>query len=179
MAKRKIDELRKQLTEPPGSYSLTGAEVPYFIEIGDATAAQSALARMDAVIKQNSWNYLASESAHGHGRLEELRGDCQRALQFYRETDRLEPTRTDINTDIGRCLRKLGRIKDAEAELMKTLRNMPAHGETNLELGLLYKDAGDAAKARAHLQRALRTWANADPNFKPARSAREALSALK
>jgi hypothetical protein len=59
------------------------------------------------------------------------------------------------------------------------LRIMPAHGETNLELGLLYRDAGDLAKARRHLQRALQTWQNADSNYKPARSAREALSALK
>ncbi|HEY0810755.1 MAG TPA: hypothetical protein VGD49_11370, partial [Longimicrobiales bacterium] len=77
------------------------------------------------------------------------------------------------------CLRKLNRTKEAEAELAKTLRIMPVHGETNLELGLLYKDAGDVNRARAYLQRAVDTWQKANSNYKPARSAREALSALK
>jgi hypothetical protein len=62
---------------------------------------------------------------------------------------------------------------------MKTLRLMPAHGETNLELGLLYQAGSDPKRARTHLERALQTWQNADPAYKPARAAREAIASLR
>jgi tetratricopeptide (TPR) repeat protein len=130
-------------------------------------------------MKQNDWKFLAPDVAKGRGALLESLGKYEEAIKWYREAAKADATNSEFAMKIGRCLRKLNRTREAEAELMKTLRIMPAHGETNLELGLLYKDAGDAAKARTHLQRALQTWANADSNFTPARNAREALSALK
>ena len=177
-ARRKLAELRAQLAAPPGSYAIPRAEVPYFVEIGDAAGAEAALRRLDAIIQQNSWHFMAAASRTGHARLAELRGDCEQAVEFFREAARLDPTDSDVATDIGRCLRKLNRLEEAEAELMKTLRLMPAHGETNLELGLLHQHRGDANRARTHLQRAVQTWQTADPAYQPARAARAALASL-
>ena len=42
----------------------------------------------------------------------------------------------------------------------------------NLELALLYRDAGDLARAREHLEQSLAVWKNADPEFRMAAEAR-------
>ena len=178
-AERRLNALRGQASGPPGSYYLPRAEVGFYVEAGDADKADVALKKLDAIIKQTSWNFMVVDAAFARGRIAELRGNCDAAIESYRQVAKLDASRPDIATYIGRCLRKLNRTKEAEAELAKTLRIMPVHGETNLELGLLYKDAGDVNRARAYLQRAVDTWQKANSNYKPARSAREALSALK
>ena len=178
MAERKLNELRGQLSAPPGNLFLPLAEIPFYIETGDAVQAEAALARLDAVIAQNSFNFLRPVAVEGRGRLEELRGNCEEAVRWYREASRLDPNDVALHTDSGRCLRKLKRTREAEAELAKAVRVMPADGQANLQLGLLFQETGDLQKARGYLRRAAATWQNADAAYKPAAEARAALARL-
>ncbi|MFC1575988.1 tol-pal system YbgF family protein [Gemmatimonadota bacterium] len=46
--------------------------------------------------------------------------------------------------------------------------------KTNYEMALTYEAMGRMEEARTHIQRALEVWAEADPEYRPARLAREA-----
>lgn len=177
VAERKLDELRKVLT-PPWNLNIPLAEVLVYLELEDADRAEQAVNAIDALVQRTKMQALHSSVVMGRSRVAELRGNCQAAIAGYRDFAKIETASTSIHAHIGRCLRKLKQTDEARAELNKLLAVTPAHGPANLEMGLLFKGAGDSAKARTYLQRALHTWANADPNFKPARQAREALSAL-
>jgi tetratricopeptide (TPR) repeat protein len=177
MAEKKLDELRKSLT-PPWSYNLPIAEMFAYMELGDVARAEQAVNGLEQLMNRSNMQALRSMMVYGRGRVAELRGDCTNAVANYRESAALDPSDNSIHTHIGRCLRKLKQFREAQSELNQMLTAVPAHGPANLEMGLLMKDTGEPAKARAYLQRALKTWQNADANFKPALQARAALTAL-
>jgi tetratricopeptide (TPR) repeat protein len=176
-AERKLNELRKSLT-PPWNLNLPIAELFVYLELEDAMRAGQAVAAMEEMMKRTNVQALAPMIVRGRARVAELRGDCQKAVAGYREFAKLEPSDNNVHTDIGRCLRQLKQYGEAQAELNKVLAVTPARGSANLQMGMLLKETGDREKARGYLQRALQTWASADPSFKPARQAREALSTL-
>jgi tetratricopeptide (TPR) repeat protein len=177
VAERKLDELRKSLT-PPWSLNVPIAELLVYVELGDVERAEHAVNAIEQLMTKSKLQSLRSMVLYGRGRVAELRGDCRTAVANYQESAALDPSDTSIHAHLGRCLRKMKQVKDAQAELNKVLTAIPAHGASNLEMGLLMKESGDAAKARAYLQRALQTWQNADSNFKPAAQAREVLATL-
>jgi tetratricopeptide (TPR) repeat protein len=176
-AERELAALRKALT-PPWDLNLPFAELVVYYELEDATKAEQAVAAVEQLAQRNNMNAVRSTVLFGRGRVAELRGDCNQGVKFYQESAALEVTDVGIHAHIGRCLRKLRNFKEAQTALSKVLTVMPAHGSANLEMGLLFHAAGDAAKARTYLQRALQTWQTADPNYQPSRQAREALAAL-
>jgi tetratricopeptide (TPR) repeat protein len=174
-AERKLAELRKSLT-PPWSMNIPIAELMVYSELEDAAKTEQSANALDQLIKQANMQLLRPYMVYGRARAAETRGDCSAAVRGYREAVRLNPTDVDMYTDIGRCLRKQKQYKEAQSELNKVLAATPAHGKANLEMGLLFKENGDAAKGRAYLQRALQTWQDADAQFKPAQQARAALA---
>jgi tetratricopeptide (TPR) repeat protein len=177
VAEAKLNELRKALT-PPWDMNLPIAELFVYTELGNTARAEKSVNELDAMMKRTNVQALAPIVVRGRGRIAEMRGNCQAAVAGFREYARLEPADVNIHTDIGRCLRKLKQMPEAQAELAKVLAVSPARGTANLEMGLLFKETGDSAKARAYLQRALLTWATADSSFKPARVARAALATI-
>lgn len=158
--------LRKQLP-PPFDMHLPRAEIWLYDELGDAARLEPAVAALDRLIQTSGLNVLKQELLHGRARLNELRGNCTEAIRLYREEMTFEPLAISPNIDIGRCYRALGRTADAEKALTAAVRVVPAHGPAHLELALLYKAAGDAARAKQHADRARATWKQADATFKP------------
>jgi tetratricopeptide (TPR) repeat protein len=172
-AEQVLDEARTKLPAP-FNMNLPVFEMVVYSLTDNARKLEPALAGVDALIKDKSFNYMKPIALRHRGHLHEMRDDCKTAIRWYEESSKLEPL--EPRTDIGRCYRKLERRVDAEKELANVLRVQPANGEANYELGLLYKAAGDEPRARKHLQRALETWKGADRGFKPAQAARRELA---
>ena len=61
----------------------------------------------------------------------------------------------------------------AEEILQKALRIEPFNPKVNYEMALVYWDMGEKEKALEYLNKTLLIWENADPDFKPAKTARE------
>lgn len=110
-------------------------------------------------------------------RIDELVGDHESALAKYRRAAALAPT-TPRHRSIGRTLRELGRLGEAEGTLREALRLSPADPHVHLEMARVLERKSDAADAVEHLRRALAAWENADAEYEPAREARERLAAL-
>ena len=177
-AKRELDQLHAEL-KPPYDIYLPAADMQYYIEMGDVANADRATSALEKLIKEQNFKIFVSLAHDARARISEIRGDCNAAIRSYQQSLELDPLDAATHAYMGRCYRKLGNRAKAQEELNLALRVAPAHGISNLEMGLLHKDAGDVAKARAYLNRAIQTWQNADPNYKPARQAREAFSTLK
>jgi tetratricopeptide (TPR) repeat protein len=174
---RELAKLHAELKTPWDIY-LPMADLQYYVEVEDVVRAEQAVAALEKLITKQNFK-IFNELAHfGRARVAELKGDCNTAIRYFGEALKLDPLDVNPRIYIGRCYRRLGNRAQAEVELNKALRIVPASGTVNLELGLVFRDAGDKQKARAHLNRALQTWQVADPSFKPAREAREALAAL-
>jgi tetratricopeptide (TPR) repeat protein len=60
----------------------------------------------------------------------------------------------------------------------QTFKIIPRHPKALYQLALVYLDQGDILKARLYLNRALKIWENADPEFLPAQQARKTLQGL-
>lgn len=176
-AERELEKLR-QTVGPPWDLNVPIAEMMVYVELGDTVRAQTAIAKMEKAVREEGVGALTPLAAYGRGRIAELRGDCNTAVKEYQAALDADPSDKGMHTQIGRCYRKLREFDKAEAELNKMLAARPANGQANLEMGLLWRDRGDAAKARIFLQRALNTWRNADAGYRHAREAREALAAL-
>ena len=115
----------------------------------------------------------------GRGMLNEDMDEFSKAIEYFKKYYEIIPTRIEINTDIGRCYRKLGQYQQAEEALLKTLKVLPYDPKTNYELALTYHEMGQQGKSMEHLQRTLTVWENADPDYKPAMEARSTLAEWK
>ena len=82
----------------------------------------------------------------------------------------------NVKLHIGRCYRKLKELKKATEFLNKALKSEPYDPESLYEIALVYWDMGEKEKALKHVKRALYVWEEADPDFKPAKKAREKLA---
>ena len=80
---------------------------------------------------------------------------------------------------LGQAYRELGEHRRAEAAFREALRLRPADPRTRYELALLEEARGRREQAVQHLEAALATWAEADPEYKWARRAMETLAALR
>ena len=75
-----------------------------------------------------------------------------------------------------RCLRKLGRHEEARESIASALRVQPYQADYLHEAALVAHADGDDDAARAHLERALEVWREADADFTPAVEARATLT---
>jgi tetratricopeptide (TPR) repeat protein len=171
-----IESVRKAMG-PPYDGMVPVGYVYAYLELEEADSAEAALERLTPFIEAFKIEQLRRNAAYARGRIAEMRGDCREALRHYAERAVLDPTDLSVYHFIGRCQRKLGEHENAEASFEKTLKVFPNHGETLYELALLHADTGAKEEAVETLKKALRVWENADPEYTPAREAREKLAA--
>ncbi|MEJ2339340.1 MAG: tetratricopeptide repeat protein [Gemmatimonadales bacterium] len=162
----------QEALEPPWDLAGSIGEVVVYRELGDAESLARAVERLDRMIQALGFENLRAVSERADGLLMELRGDCARALDRFDEALSLEPTRTEVHTDIGRCERKLGRLDEAAVSLERTLEVRPADPKALLELARVRAESGDREAALERVEAALEVWAQADPGFEPAAEAR-------
>ena len=77
------------------------------------------------------------------------------------------------------CLRSLGRLEEAEEALVDLINRFPGSAMLRLEAARVYAAQGRTDDAIAELETARETWSEADPEYIPAREARELLVELR
>jgi tetratricopeptide (TPR) repeat protein len=162
----------------PFNRSIPLGYLDVYLELGDADAAERALAEVEAWIEAEQAERRRDLVLNARGRIQALRGAYEEALDNYRRSLELAPANTYTKRRIARCYRELGRLGEAETYLKQHLVTTPNNPHANYELALVYADMGDRVRALQHLRTALEVWSDADPAFKPAREARAKLAEL-
>lgn len=171
-ALRRLEAYAARLT-PPMDLIVPIGYVSYYLEMEDPEGLEGSIARADAAIQALGYEALRPLLAYATGRMHELRGEHEEALDSYRRELELDATDAAIHGQIGRCQRKLGRLDEAERSLHRMLDVLPAHPRGHYDLALVYERRGERGRAIEHLDRALLAWADADDAYRPAREARE------
>ena len=171
-----VEDLKAQLQPPVATYHRPHLDFHLAVELKDLPAARDAHQRMLLAVDELGLETVA-HLMDDRGRIEELASDHAAALVNYRDGMEREPS-SGRQRAIGRILRALGRLDEAEAGLREALRLSPASPLSHLEMAHVLERKSDLPGAVEHLRAALRAWENADGNFQPARDAREKLAEL-
>ncbi len=158
--------------------------VPYFTvflytELEDLENAEKAFQEIKPIIQSNTWNISGLNGGvfYLEARIHELKKDYVRAIESYQKCAEVQPEEdATINVQLGRCYRNLQKFKKAGEYLQKTLKLFPVEPKAHYELALVYWEQGKKEKAMEHLHTALKVWEEADPEYKPAKKAREKLA---
>jgi len=177
-ARQRLDSLKQQLASPPWNMLIPIGEFGMYLRLEEPDSAEKAVEGIEAMIETLDAKVLLPLAVKGRAGVHELRGEYREAIARYEEAFALDPTSYSLNTDIGRCFRKLGELDTAADRLEQRLQQRPRDPEAHHELALVFSDRGEDDRAREHLESALAVWDNADPVFKPAREAREKLAEL-
>ena len=172
-----LEEMKARIPPPLDDYLIPYLESSAFAAWGDLEAAREA--HRLAVERAEAMQYgeILEDLQRILGRIEELAGNYESALEHYRAAMAAEPG-VGLQRALGRTLRKAGRLDEAEAELREALVPVPAQPWTHFELALVLEARGDSAGAVEHLRSALAAWENADEDYGPAQDARAKLEEL-
>jgi tetratricopeptide (TPR) repeat protein len=179
-ALRQIDSLSAGV-DSPWDLDLEEAAVRIHLDKGDLGAARESLTGLRSLREARG----ASPSrtayiAYVEGRMAELEdGDCRRALERYDDARELVPLSTLYRGERARCLRALEQWREAEEEIDWLLERYPGWPKIRLEAARLYIARGRNEDAISELDAALGFWSQADPEYHPARQARELLDSLR
>src|SRR5262245_54555269 len=173
-----LDEYSGQLQAlPQANIVATLAELQLALVNRDVPTAEARLATVESLIAANQLETFRSQTVGASARLAGLKGDWERAYALRQENLRANPTDPLVHTGIAQCLRELGRLAEAEQSIRRTLELIPGSATAYVELSRVLNARGDAAGARAALERALTMWSLAEPDFEPAAEAKALLAA--
>jgi tetratricopeptide (TPR) repeat protein/predicted Ser/Thr protein kinase len=146
--------------------------------------AEDTLVEMEAMVEKNPTAGLEAMLLFARAGVHALREEFAQAAE---EAEKAIPLFTMLPQDqriflsayvLGHMYRRAERYDKAEEAILSGLRQEPSEPFLHAMLGLTYYDMGRAEDARSHLGRAMEIWKDADPDFKPAREPREALTEL-
>jgi tetratricopeptide (TPR) repeat protein/TolB-like protein len=175
VAFRMVKAIEEQFT-PPFDKFIPFGYLAIYLELEDADNAEKAIEGAEAAIQAFRLEAARALILGAQGKIHEMRSEYEQAILSYQKRLELEPTAVAVNMFIGRCYRMLKEFKKAEEYIQKTLKIYPFGPNTNYEMALVYYDMGKKTKALEHLKRALFVWEEADPEYKPAKKAREKLA---
>ena len=144
----------------------------------DAEGLERAIVKVEGVISTLGAEALRSQVVFARARVREIRGDWETALAEYRRAIEMEPAATGWRRGAARCLRKLGRLDEAVAEIDQVFLLSPYAPRTLVELAKIEIERGSPEVAATHLERALAVWSAADRGYAPADEARALLTSL-
>jgi tetratricopeptide (TPR) repeat protein len=176
-AKDSLSALAERLSAPFDVLVALGY-MSVYMNVEDADSIEAAIPGIDRFVDAFGQEEARFLSVYAQGRVLELRGDCTEALRSYERALQLQPTQFDLHHDMGRCRRALGDLDAARSQLQRVIAIRPSDPESNYQLALVYDEMGDPDQALVHLRVALATWAYAEPQYRPARDARELLARL-
>lgn len=148
----------------------------WYLEEEDVENAETEIVRVENMIYEFGAEVLQTIPLAARGRVHEILGEYDLAIQKYRDQLEIEPTNTGIYKALGRCNRKLKNFEKAEEALQKALKVNPFSPEANYEMALVYHETGNSEMAFTHLNRVMTIWENADSDYEPAIIAREKLA---
>lgn len=146
-----------------------------YLELEDIEQAEKSIIEVESLISELKVEVLQRVVLNARGKIHELLGEYDLAVQKYLEQLELEPTNSGIYVNLGRCYRNLKNYNKAEEALQKALAAHPFSPDANYEMALVYYDTGKTEKALEHLKRTISIWENADPDYEPALRAKEKL----
>lgn len=172
-----LEGMKAQFPPPLDDYLVPYLESSALAAWGDDEAAREAHRLAVERAEEMQYGEILEDLGRILGRIEELAGDYESALEHYRAAMAADPG-VGLRRALGRTLRKAGRLDEAEAELRAALVPVPAQPWTHFELALVLEARGDAGGAVEHLRSALAAWENADEDYGPAQEARVKLEEL-
>ena len=172
-----VEAIEKQL-RPPFDYLVPFGYLIIYLELEDEGNIETYLPIVEKYTGERELWIHQNLIFFTKGKLHELKGKYDLAIQQYVKTLNLEPVNKSLHYNIGHCYRMLKDYKKAEGHLIKLLGVHPCWPEELYELGLVYADWGKEDKALEYLRRAQGVWENADPGYEPAMNAREKLAGL-
>lgn len=175
---RAVFEEAKGALSPPFDTGVPAARAILALADGDVAGAKEAIVELQTRIEGRSVQLMDSQVAELKARTAELEDRQQDALEQYRSELRLDPLDRKVHWRIGRCLRRLGQLDEAAAEIQKALAIVPSDARALLELALVRRDQGKREEALELLRRAHEILAEADPAFPDAVVVRQALAEL-
>jgi Flp pilus assembly protein TadD len=152
---RRLEEARREferfVAQQPGSvgaHMLLGTVLEALQKPAEAEQAYKAALRIDpqAPLAANNlaWMYVSA------GR------DLHVAFELAQAAKRRAPDNPSVNDTLGWVLYKRGLFEQAERALSDSLVKNPGNPGTQYRLGMTYVQLGDEARARSHLQQALK-----------------------
>lgn len=176
-ANQLLEQTGAQL-QPPWNLVAAMGWLDYAIALEDPDRIEDAIPAFENMVASLGLQVFAARGIFAKGFMHELRGECDKALPFYDEEARLSPTDESVKVQLGRCYHQIGDHGRAITELNKALRVTPMDPRTHLAMAMVLRDTGDRVGAGRHLETALKVWEDADPHYRYAREAREALDIL-
>jgi len=150
------------------------AEAWIYAELGMVPEATASLASATVIVEKLKFETYRSSLSLVQGMITEADGDLAGAIPSYRDAMetaiRVEPA---FRIRLIRALRLAGKNNESWDLLQESLKSDPAHPKYMLELAHLKQAKGDLDQAQKDLAVALTAWAEAGPQFLPAKDARQ------
>lgn len=167
----RLARLEPQLS-PPVDRFLAFGRGRLYLWAKRSEEARASIEEMQAVMEQFGLGNLQRVVTTSRARLAEIDGDFAEAVRFWRESIEGGRARTSQYVGLGRSLLADGHPKQAEETLTEGLRLYPSHGLANYTMALVQRDLKHDDRAREFLERALDSWAEADPSDEDVQAAR-------
>src|SRR6185503_13102187 len=107
---------------------------------GDAWLALGQLSEAEREYTAVGSAAMSGYGSHGLGRVAAARDDWARALGYFEEAVRDQPTSANFLNDLGCALYRLGRVEEAEFQLQKALDLAPRNQQVSSNLDALRSD---------------------------------------
>jgi len=152
----------------------------YYVETGQLDRAARHLDDAERIAASFGMTEVLVRAGYHHtrGQLLEAQGDPARALTAYARDVDLDPSDTNSRLRIAEIYHRTGRTESAERYFHAVLQRVPGHPKANAGYARLLVDTGRTQQAKEHLTRSLDAWAEADPEFEPAKKARTMLATM-
>jgi len=143
----------------------------YYVELGDANEAEKYIPNAMEVISGFGEEVLMANIYYAKARIAEIRQNFKQGLENYTQYAKMQPNAYPAYQWMARCHRELGDFNKAKENILLALKYHPTDPENNYEAAMIYMKLKDKLKAKDHIDKALKIWANADANYKPFQNA--------
>jgi tetratricopeptide (TPR) repeat protein len=147
-----------------------------YMELEDADNIDKNLEEAEETVLVLGFGDVRAIIYAGQAILHELRDEYDLAIQDYDKAQDIDPDNPLIATSIGRCYRNQKDYEKAQDSLIRVLKILPYYPEALYELALVYREQEENEKALEYLNKALTIWEDADPEYEPAKKARDKLA---
>jgi len=173
-----LEEIAGKL-DPPLDNIVPFGYMTIYAETGDTEKALEAISGAEDLIKGFGEEVLMANIYYSQGKLNELLGEYQTAIDYYHKYLVTNATSYFVHSSIARCYRQLQDFQKADEEIQISLKHLPFNPTCNYEAALLYFETGEEETGMEHLEKAVDIWKDADSDYEKAAIAKEKLSSLK